>query len=206
MIFCFGDSFTYGHELSNPNKHAWPSVLGNLLRDTCENHSMSGATNSWISRTAVTKCLESRPDIAIVSWTTPNRYEFFKTANNNISSVCVNVDWASSNNFAKQLYTDWHDNDGKHLEWIHQILILQNFFKQQKIKYIFASVFDMPGKNQNNEQINKLTSYIDKANYIGYPNGNFLEWTRNTELGKGGHPLEQGHQLIAEKMYEYIRN
>jgi hypothetical protein len=83
---------------------------------------------------------------------------------------------------------------------------LQNFFKQQKIEYIFASVFDMPGKDQNNKQIKHLLDYIDKANYIDYPSGNFLEWTRNTELGPGGHPLERGHQLIAKKMYEYIRN
>lgn len=30
----------------------------------------------------------------------------------------------------------------------------------------------------------------------------FVEWAYDTPHGPGGHPLEQGHKQIAEKIYE----
>ena len=55
-------------------------------------------------------------------------------------------------------------------------------------------------------EVKKWLDMLDTSRYLGYPDENFLDWTRNTALGKGGHFLEEGHRLIAEKMYEYIRN
>ncbi len=34
----------------------------------------------------------------------------------------------------------------------------------------------------------------------------FVEWAYGTPHGPGGHPLEQGHKQIAEKIYEACNN
>jgi hypothetical protein len=33
-----------------------------------------------------------------------------------------------------------------------------------------------------------------------------MEWTYRTPQGPGGHFLEQGHAIVADKIYEHIRN
>ena len=43
---------------------------------------------------------------------------------------------------------------------------------------------------------------IDETRFAGWPNDGMVEWAYNTPHGQGGHPLELGHQRIAEKLYE----
>jgi hypothetical protein len=33
-----------------------------------------------------------------------------------------------------------------------------------------------------------------------------MEWTYGTPRGPRGHFLEQGHEIVADKIYEYIRH
>ena len=53
---------------------------------------------------------------------------------------------------------------------------------------------------------NEVSNQIDQTYYIGWPNETMMEWTYNTPQGPGGHFLEQGHEQVADKIYEYIRN
>jgi hypothetical protein len=43
---------------------------------------------------------------------------------------------------------------------------------------------------------------IDHTKFVGWPNDGMVEWAHDSPRGPGGHPLEQGHKLIAEKIYE----
>ena len=208
MIWCFGDSFTYGDELDNREKDAWPAVLSTLTDCHVVNYGQSGASNGWITRKAIEKCLELKPDLAIVCWSSPNRYDFFpQNIDETARCVCVNPNWAERFSFVKDLYTQWHQDSGKMVEWLATMILLQNFFQNQNIDYIFASVFELPGQNCLDDfEVKKWLDMLDTSRYLGYPDKNFLDWTRNTALGKGGHFLEEGHKRIAERMYDYIRN
>ena len=44
--------------------------------------------------------------------------------------------------------------------------------------------------------------YLKSENFVGWPDTGFVEWTWGTAQGTGGHPLQEGHKRIAEKLYE----
>lgn len=205
MIYCFGDSFTYGDELED-RQHAWPTLLGKKLETISVNFGQGGASNSWILRKAVQKCLENKPDIAVVAWSSFNRYEFF-TSNN--SSLCVNPGHGGRFEFVENLYKHWHDDAGKFIEWICQCILLQNFFIATKIDYYFVNVFSIKEiieENVNNKELQSWLGKLDIDKFIGWPTDNLMTWSSGTPIGPGGHPLELGHQRIAEKIYEHIRS
>jgi len=55
-------------------------------------------------------------------------------------------------------------------------------------------------------QFKKLVDAIDQSMFVDNMFTCVGEWTYGTPQGKNGHPLEQGHEIIAEKIYEHIRN
>lgn len=204
MIYCFGDSFTYGDELAD-KQHAWPAVLGKIIQGLSVNYGQGGASNSWILKKAVQKCMENKPDIAVVAWTSANRYEFFQPDNR---SLCINPGHIDRLYFADTLYKHWHNDVGKFIEWICQCILLQNFFVANNIEYYFANVFSIVELLEENTDNAELQSWLDKLNtdrFMGWSDETLMTWSNNTPIGPGGHPLEQGHQRIAEKIYEHIR-
>ena len=46
---------------------------------------------------------------------------------------------------------------------------------------------------------------VDSKYFLGWPNEGIVEWVYGLPKGKYGHPLEQAHILIAEKINESIR-
>ncbi len=74
MLLTVGDSFTYGTELSDRSL-AWPYQLGLRLGMRTQNLSFPGASNDYILRTTVNFLEKFNPDIVIVAFTTPNRFE-----------------------------------------------------------------------------------------------------------------------------------
>ena len=123
---CFGDSFTFGDELSNRD-NAWPGVLNQMTNHNVVGIAKPGASNSWMCNMVIEKCLEHKPQLVIIAWTTPNRYDFFDERNN---SVCININDSTDNPFVKQLYSKYHNSGGKFLEWVCQAILLQNFLEK----------------------------------------------------------------------------
>ncbi len=74
MLVAIGDSFTYGTELSN-TELAWPYQLATRLDMECVNLAQPGASNDFIVRTSVNAISEYNPQLMIVAFTTPNRFE-----------------------------------------------------------------------------------------------------------------------------------
>ena len=57
------------------------------------------------------------------------------------------------------------------------------------------------------ENIKKLIEEIDLNLFVGNTlTESTVDWTYGTLKGPGGHPLEKGHQIIANKIYEHIRH
>lgn len=204
MIYCFGDSFTHGDELKD-KKFSWPILLGEKLKCISVNYGYSGASNSWILKKTIQKSIENKPDIAIIAWTSIMRYEFFQPNN---QSLCVNPGYIDKFYFVENLYKHWHDDVGKFIEWISQCILLQNFFYANNIDYFFVNVFSISELLKQNADNIELQSWLEKLNtdkFLGWPNENLMTWTSGMPIGQGGHPLEQGHKYIAEKIYEHIR-
>jgi hypothetical protein len=65
---------------------------------------------------------------------------------------------------------------------------------------------------RNNLQNLDLVQQINTDHFLGWPNESMMEWTKNCPTGDlwpiptgpGGHFLDQGHQIVAEKIYKKI--
>jgi hypothetical protein len=178
MILINGDSFTYGEELSDPYNHAWPGLVG--FKDMF-NFSQPGYSNDAIIRSTVDWVSRSNFDYAIVCWTTPHRIEVNKqhltpSSHRKYGSICDYV------------FLDW-DEEWAINKFHTQVSLLDSYLRDKKIPYVFIRTFDIPD--------------IAVGNWIP---GSMVEWMGDCPKGPGGHPLELGHQRIAEHVKEYIRN
>ena len=52
----------------------------------------------------------------------------------------------------------------------------------------------------------KLVNAIDQTQFVGGMGTSVQVWTYGLPKGTNNHTLERGHQVIAEKIYEHIRN
>lgn len=180
MILVNGDSFTYGEELAN-RENAWPYLINlNVL-----NIAGPGYSNDTIVR-LTTQFIEddlhiSRFKYAIICWTTPHRIEvngkhLTPTSYLKYGSICDHV------------FLDW-DEDLAIKKFHTQVALLDAYLKSKNLPYIFVRTFDVPESTIGN-----------------WVEGSIVEWMGDCLKGPGGHPLELGHQRIAEKINEHIRN
>ena len=180
MILVNGDSFTYGEELANPLTDAWPMLIDGFVDNVAgpgfSNDAIVNTTVRWIEHD-----LRNEIDRAIIAWTTPHRIEvngkhLTPTSHRKYGSIC------------DQVFLDWNE------EWaiekfFNQVALLSSYLDSKGIPSIFVRTFDVPGSTIGN--------WVD---------GSMVEWIADCPKGSGGHPLELGHQLIAEKINEHIRD
>lgn len=177
-IFVNGDSFTYGEELRDATNHVWPALLG--TREVL-NVAQPGYSNDAIVKSTVEYIEYNRFRYAIIAWTTPHRIELnaqhlTPSSHRKYGSICDHV------------FLDWNE------EWAikkfrTQVVLLDAYLNSKNIPYVFIRTFDVPD--------------INVGNWIP---GSMVEWMGDCPKGPGGHPLELGHQRIAEHVKEYIGN
>lgn len=128
-------------------------------------------------------------------------------------------------------YKHWFNELFEFKKWLQQIVLLQSFFKsnnkpylmfnavdnnlslflQSREKFINATkhlleFFDCLDDNQILDectQIQELNSMIDQSTFIGWNKFNMNTLTNGCKRGHGGHFLEDGHILVANKVLEY---
>lgn len=204
-LLTIGDSFTYGLELEDPGRHAWPVLLGEKLNAELVNISVGGASNNMMFRECVEQLCENRFDIVIVSWTDPSRIEISRhdrPFSVNYSSRMLDlVPWI------EDYYRYNHNDELSYRHTLTMMLALQSFLEQRNQRYLFASAFGIQDLNQQFlTKYKKICSQINITNYLGWPSNGMVEWMGDCPKGPGGHPLELGHQRIAGRINEHIRN
>ena len=215
MIYCIGDSFTFGAELPdaldgiNPSKFAWPSLLGNMYNIECINLGKQACSNARILKRTMDVTLAKRASVIIIAWSDPNRTDYLD--NDGVFSV-----WPGRNttrmethriDITKKLTAMHNDKtDNWHQRaWLRQVILLQNFLTTHNQKYIMVQSHMSQWTNWNyKEQNQDLTQYIDETYFPGWPYEGFTEWAYGTKEGPNGHFLEEGHNIIAHKLYAHI--
>ena len=181
MILINGCSFTSGEESSV----AWPSLI-----DKSVNIATPGASNDYILRSTVDYILnkDPYPIKVIIAWTSPNRIEI---SNKHLTSTSS----AKYGNVVNEIFADW-DEDWARKKFLAQAELLHNFLYVRLIPHFFVSAFDIQ------------TWASDKTSlpWLGWPGEGLVEWMGDCPKGPNGHPLELGHQRIAEHINEHIRN
>ena len=205
-VMAVGDSFTYGDELSDINQ-AWPYLLSKKIKYEITNFGKPSAGNTSMVRTVVDEI--KNYDLFIIAWSHFARIEF-------ADEHGVYDTWPGASNLAvtddiayrKELttYLTRHHNDTYlYNQYLINIILLQQFLKCNNKKYIMLDSFGNNIKRINTAEWNSL-SQINTTNYIGWPSSTMMEWTYQLPKGPKGHFLEEGHAIVADKIYEHIRN
>jgi hypothetical protein len=227
-VLVVGDSFTAGDELPDyravsghrdvTSKFAWPALLANNNSWTVDNFGKGGASNDRSIRVVFDE-INKNYDLIILAWTTYDRFEISKTNNQSLAKPIetINVNFNVAQKMTPKL--DWavefylHHNDRfyNYQKWLRQIIMMQSYLKQIGQKYLFCNTFGIMSDlredayNDFMPKLEYLTKQVDGKYYIGWPDMGMLDWMGDCSKGPGGHPLELGHQRIAERINEHIR-
>lgn len=181
MILVNGDSFTAGEE----SAIAWPSLVPGSV-----NIATPGASNDYIMSSTVFYVQSmTPPNYIIVAWTSPDRIDIggkhiTPTSQARYGDTLVN-----------EVFKDWN-TDWARIKFLTQIDLLHGFLESKRIPHLFVSTFDIQTWAQG-----PLDDF-----YLGWPKEGIVEWMGDCPKGPGGHPLELGHQRIAERINEHIRH
>ncbi len=177
MILVNGDSFTSGEELIDPN-NSWPNLINGF---SIFNIAHPGYSNDAIVRTTVEMLEQTELTHAIIAWTTPHRIEvnnqhLTPTSHRKYGSICDHV------------FLDWKE-DWATNKFYTQVALLDGYLRYKGVSYVFVRTFDVP-----------------EVGIGTWAPGQMVEWMGDCPKGPGGHPLELGHQRIADKINEHIRH
>ncbi|CAB4133688.1 hypothetical protein UFOVP257_410 [uncultured Caudovirales phage] len=179
MILINGCSFTTGEE----SPISWTEFIPNSV-----NLAKAGASNDYIIRSTVLAIeLEKKYDKAIIAWTSPNRIEIG-------DKHLTPSSQRKYGNIVDEVFEEWDEN-WAYWKFISQVELLHAYLNSKSIPHLFVSAFD----------IQQMASGKGLDCYLGWPNEGFVEWIGDCPKAPGGHPLDEGHVKIANKINEYIR-
>jgi hypothetical protein len=210
-ILTNGDSFTYGDELSNLIC-AWPHVLANKINASVVNLGTPGASNDSIVRRTldyVVNPLNKRPDMVIIGWSNAGRIEAADEAG--VWDVWPGSQQASDvtpwrSDLIKYV-SGYHSSAYYHKKYYQQVMLMQMFLNAMNINYVMLNTHyhDYYRKIFFTE-VAWYRDKIDTTRFVEFDRGGMMEWTQDCVKGPGGHFLEYGHGIVADKIYEHIRN
>jgi hypothetical protein len=207
-LLTVGDSFTYGEELVDKNI-SWPHLLADKINYKLTNLGSPATGNTSMIRNVVTNANDF--DLIIIAWSHFARIEIADSLGEfAIWPGCQSHHYNNNSPWRSEIvnYFTRHHND-RHLyrQYLNNIVLVQGFLKHNNKKYLMLDAFGnnlfrkkYSVKNQN------LIDQIDTTCFVGWPDETMMEWTYEVPQGPRGHFLEQGHKIVADKIYEHIRN
>ena len=211
MIYAIGDSFTAGDELLNPSTEAWPALLSSKLNVPVTNQGKPASGNTRMVKRTI-DAVRQKADMVIIGWSDCCRQEF-------ADDVGIFDIWAARNYRAFQLDDPTHRiNLIKYMtaydapkyyyaDWLRKIILVQSICKLHNIPCVmFIAVGSHKYHQTYYKEFQDLLSLIDQSMFVDGMFTSIAEWCHGVPYGPNRHPLTEGHQLIANKIYEHIRN
>ena len=209
MIHAIGDSFTYGDELPTQDL-AWPALLSKKLNKKVVNQGKSATGNKRMVKRTIDAVID-QSELIVIGWSDCNRQEF-------ADEIGIYDIWAGRNSRAFQQDPTHRINLIKYLtaydtpeyyyaDWLRKIITVQSLCKLHKIPCVmFIACGAHCSHQQYHTKFQKLIDQIDTSMFVDSMFISVAEWCYGTPYGANGHPLEAGHEIIANKIYEHIRN
>ena len=214
-IVTAGDSFTYGEELADLNS-AWPFVLAKLCGDaTCVNLGKPAASNDKIIRLLMSHLMATdqvMPDLVVIGWTSAARIEWADDYGTydvwpGYGGNLFTRDSATWRRDLVDYISKFHSSAYIHQRFLQQVILMQSFLESKGIRYVMLNTIQ-------NEYYKKsffpeqpwYFEHVNKTNFLGFDKEGMAEWTHEVKKGPHHHFLEEGHQIVAKKVYEHIRD
>ena len=188
-----------------PSKFAWPALLGQQLGQDVVNLSLIGGSNDRIFRIAMTESMKNDYDLIICAWTAIARFDFYYKDRE--LPFTANCPWVLDNHPWLKTFLVDHYNEEQMLErWTAEVVALESYFKLKGQQYLFLNStnqwFYLTGTQYRQSSARDyFIKHIDKDHYI-LEDMHYI--TCNAPRGPGGHPLEQGQKLIAQRVYDRL--
>lgn len=214
-LLAIGDSFTYGEELSDLN-NAWPQILGNKLGYKVINKGVPGSCNYRMMRHLV-DCNLSNIDLVVIGWSHFDRVEV-------ADEEGIYETWPGGNRTKQRGQAKWrgdfidyfsrhHNDDYLYRQYLLYIILSQNHLVANNTQYIMLDAFGNHKDLRRFDLANAdLIKQINVKHFLGWPTESMMEWTVDAPCGNkwpilkgpGGHFLDEGHRIVADKIYEYM--
>jgi hypothetical protein len=212
-VFAFGDSFTYGHELSDcpTNFHPTPSnlsygaLVASVLSAEYHCHAVGSYANNAISRRIIEALPTLTPnDMVLVMWTFTIRHELLLEGDCGWRSLIPHGTLPIEKEYFKYVDTSQTYHIAKTLK---EIYISQQLLTADSIPYMFiSSVTDLSQEIQSQE--NFLSTKLNLDRWLFLDDGlGFVDWAKNIlNIQFGGHPPDMAHQALAKKILDKIHD
>ena len=218
-LYFNGCSFVWGDELEDRKNEAFPFLLQKKINCEILNDSLNGISNQRILRTTLLRDLKGYT--AIIGFTSLYRTEYFSENKN-----WLRINPTGGNHKEMKDFT-MIEHEWLIMNFINQVLVLQNYFKYNNIPFFFflsfannmderKNVLDYWRKYRENKSMAKwmegyedLFSHIDKKTFPSLFDPkqifkNYCENAGDTPL-PGEHPSKESHQLWADYLMDKIR-
>jgi hypothetical protein len=106
-------------------------------------------------------------------------------------------------------YNDkYHSTEWLCQSYINNVILAQSLLESKNIPYLMLDIVaNEYYKNLHLVKFTPLTKLVNKETYIGFGKSGMAEWVgKNVKRGPGGHFLEDGHRIVAEKIYKYYED
>jgi hypothetical protein len=207
LLVTFGDSWTYGSELEDPETQSWTALLGKEYTDVYN----LGVPASSIGHIPVmldslllnVNLRQYEKKVFVFGLTSPSRYLMWDNVRNkyvNVTSEAVYYTDVISKNRPPEVVEhlnpfSWEfykriDSDTYQIQQVSQtVAFLQGWCLKNGVQDVYLSYFE----NQNFNQFVDLSKMIDGGLAIGLKYSAFSQ-----------HPDEHGHAEIAERIGNFI--
>ena len=211
-LLTVGDSFTYGEELENLHQ-AWPYKLSDKLKAELVNLGQPASSNDSIIRRTVDFLInEPKIDLVVIGWSNIGRSEYadefgYYDVWPGYQGNLFAKDGSNWRNELVDYVSRYHSAEAIHKKFIQQVILLQGYLESKNIRYIMLNI--LQNEYYKKKWFNGQTNYfsqVNKEKFIGFNDSGMMEWTYGCPQGPNGHFLEQGHNIVANRIYEHIRN
>jgi len=212
QLLTVGDSFTYGDELKD-HYQAWPYRLADHLGYEVHNQGQSGCSNASILRRTLEELAVNHYDLVVIGWTSPGRIEWKDDI-----GIAYDV-WPGYPSTAP-LFQDhpWrtdllnyisqhHNSEYLYQQYLIQVISLQSYFRANNINYRMINVRHNDYYRKVGAEMHaQLAKQIHTEMFVGWNKFGMIELTEGCPRGPGKHPLEKGHERIANEIAKHIGN
>jgi len=178
MSFYFnGCSYTFGDELNNPSKEAWPTLISNHYGVSFLNDAVSGGTNDRIMNGVVKNI--NKYDKFYIAWT--SYFRFTRQYYANLSEINFNpsmtIKWdklydnqllkhnkSHFTKYANLHYKYWNGEIYAFKQYLQQIIFLQSFLILHKKEFVMMNAFENDLSywlSNDNDRISKINSLLN---------------------------------------------
>lgn len=226
-LYVNGDSWVRGSELIDPTssvtnhfdavhetyrmKHQWGKLLADSLGLDFIDGSLAGGSNDYILRTTLKDVSQLRRDgkrpLVMVSWSQLQRFELPIGPDGSLYQALVSPAVSDNPRAAIEIWTKFSSDRSDLIRWLGQIISLDSFLKVNGITYFGTTVFASPYrilesfiKTKDFEPyLYQLATNVNLHKHmLNFSLESILLQYDNVAYGPGGHPLAEGHELLAK--------